>query len=202
MHELTRKIDHPINLSREQWLEATDTFIVRWLEKKVVELNVTDQFSYCQCGKGSALMPASQIREILGLSTAEPGSVKSVEDVPAPSRPVGQDKTWCTHILPEPEANGGWYFLPREGGCAVFDWDICPVKGCHAPRPEPKKTLAERMNEACGWSNQVDFNIAADVAKAWFREMVEGVQITGDGPFSTGERCFKSTLLRRLEERE
>lgn len=49
-------------------------------------------------------------------------------------------KTWCEHWRYE----NGWHFMGAHdpkysailvGSAYADDWDICPVKGCHAPRP-------------------------------------------------------------------
>ena len=41
---------------------------------------------------------------------------------------------------------------------------------------EKPKSLAEVLQNACGWSNQVDFNVASKAALAWMRERIEGLR--------------------------
>ena len=64
-------------------------------------------------------------------------------------KPKDSEK-WCSHLH---KADNGRYYINGvmvgEGEICWKDfddiWDICPVKGCHAPRPAPAKTLAERL---------------------------------------------------------
>lgn len=68
-------------------------------------------------------------------------------------------KKWCEHIH---SAKNGRYYI---NGVMVGDgkmkwagydapWDICPVRGCHAPRPV-EKTLAEKFRD-CGSRRQTN----------------------------------------------
>lgn len=90
-------------------------------------------------------------RAVLGLGDVE-ASVKgkyahinvSSDDVHSPKESPKQE--WCEHLKLIDEQ---WhYFLPD--GCGEYyrdvvkDWDICPVKGCHAPRPK-SLTTQERL---------------------------------------------------------
>lgn len=44
------------------------------------------------------------------------------------------NKIWCRHISNE---GGAWCFgKDNDYWYRPTDWDICPVKGCHTPRPQ------------------------------------------------------------------
>lgn len=55
-----------------------------------------------------------------------PGTCAEFEERREPKVEKKPDGEWCEHMDAK--------FTSR-------DWDICPVKGCHAPRPEPVKSL-------------------------------------------------------------
>lgn len=42
-----------------------------------------------------------------------------------------KEKIWCSHMKWRPEEEA-WLL---DYNTYISDWDICPVKGCHKPRP-------------------------------------------------------------------
>lgn len=52
---------------------------------------------------------------------------------------LNDEPKWCSHW--EPLSDKAWIRVtgtnhtPQEKGLTDYDWDICPVKGCHAPKP-------------------------------------------------------------------
>ena len=89
---------------------------------------------------------------------------------------------WCSHISWALCGGKRGYCLSKDGGLDTerhFDaeeWDMCPVKGCHAPRPSKptkREELAEKLfrywNPKYAWETtheetKKDWREAADIA--------------------------------------
>lgn len=97
---------------------------------------------------------------------------------------------WCSHI--ETNIYGELYFRGQESHPLVMeDFNFCPI--CGAKKPEAPKKLAERLNQVCGWSNQVDFNVASKESLKAVEEVIDEMP--------DNMRCInKDDLKRRLRE--
>ena len=111
MHELTGKCLE-WHCSKEP-MAPLDSIITTYLR----ECDEMIRKSYCIV-PGSNLAGTKNVTQILGLEEVHP-VYPTVEAV----KPLSE---WCKHCTDM----GQIVMSP-----AVGEWDICPVKGCHAPRP-------------------------------------------------------------------
>ena|SRR3990167_2250622 len=51
------------------------------------------------------------------------------------------ERVWCKHIS---FCHGMWCYGEDDDWQDAGDWDICPVKNCHAPRPTCKQEIPDR----------------------------------------------------------
>lgn len=76
---------------------------------------------------------------------------------------------WCEHIKWTEAIGGssGWIIYDSMK-CRIPDsWNICPIEGCHVPRPKEQKKLAEILKKSTEWNSSIrslkpfseDFNI-------------------------------------------
>lgn len=89
-----------------------------------------------------------------------------------------ESNVWCKHLLGTPLHPENYHFVYESKTFKAPEyWDICPVKDCHAPRPESKsledKLFNIKLNET-GAIHYLTMKNAEDIASIARQHFAEG----------------------------
>ena len=77
---------------------------------------------------------------------------------------------WCPHIIKQQQGYFGSDISSFYAKRVPSDWDICPMIGCHNPRPKPKKTLAEVLSDYRYSHQDISWEHVASKAREYILE--------------------------------
>ena len=110
-------------------------------------------------------------------------------------------KTWCEHILYAPKIDFE-FIMAGIHAREIMNWDVCPIKGCGAKRPDEPQKLWEKMSQslerdAHHANMDIDFEHLAKTAVEHFKGIVDEIKKFSG---SAGYYVDVDNLKARLDE--